>query len=371
MSSFDKKIFAFILLLFGGIVGLWSWEKFLKLPDFYDKTVYYIGTLSDEAGRLIAYDLEAKQKQFLTKEKEVVNEYLLVETKQDDRFIYYLSIPQKYFSNISLIREHQSLFSLDLNTGKTRKIRIPSDLDIFKIYPSVVNDKIYFEGEKNLWSYHPRKKQWRSVYAEIPLQDVQLSQASQLILGANPLENFGYTLLGIQEENKTETPIGNYYQNFGFSPDGSTFVLKQTPNQDVFSDQSFLVVFSADGTSKDILTDQGDIVQAVWKDSHHIIALIRDSDFRESIVMVDIENADVKTEILSGGGVQWIHYKNNVLWIVTEEEIGGLDYERDQGIQGLLDASSKLRKKHAIWSYDFKTDELREWPIEGFFPRQF
>lgn len=371
MSYLDKKVFALIILLFGGIVGLWNWEQHLKIPNFSNETVYYLGTQPDEAGKLIAYDPGTQQTHSLTKEKEVVNEYLLVESKQNDKFIYYLSVPKKYFSDKHLIREHQSLFSLDLSTGKKREIHIPNNVSISRAYPSVVNNRIYFEGEKNIWSYNLKNKKWNNVYSEIPLQDIQFSQTTQLILATNSLENFGYTLLSIQEENEIKKPIGNYYQNFGFSPDGTKFLLKQKPNQDIFSDQSFLVVFSADGTSKDILTDEGDIIQAVWKDDQHIIAVIRDEEFEESILLVSVEKPDSKTEILNGGSVQWVNYKDNTLWIVTEEEIGDLNYDKNGDIQGLLNAFAELEKKYTIWSYDFETDELLEWPIEGFFPRTF
>lgn len=372
MQPFERKIIGVLFALLGMIAGLWWWNQARQLPDFSAETVFYLGTTEAESGQLMAFDPTIEASYALTPKSHVVNQYVLYQRGADTKKVLYFSVPKSAFSSSQSIANNQTLYQLDLLSNKRRQIKLPPEASLTSLHPEIVNDSLFFESENHVWKYSLRQQQWYPVQPDIFLRNISLSAQSQLLLGANALENFGYLLTSLVDETQTQ-PVGNYFENFGFSPSGTKLLLKQKPDQDIFSDQSFLVVFNADGTAQNLLEDQGDALQAVWTSEEEIFVVLKDENFDKKLLQVSLEGEKKSADFLANKSIQWINFASETLWIVTEEQVANPTQAvvDSNDIQSLLDTFAQIEKRYQIWSYDLNTRELTEWPIQGFFPRIF
>ena len=127
MNSFDRKVALLLIFLMFVLGGLWFHEQSFQLPEFSDETIFYLGTEENERGKLMMFDPLNNQKHPLSKEKEVINQFMLYELNER-KYVYYLTIPEQKFSDDFSIVTYQDLYMFDLEAGKKRKINKPSNM---------------------------------------------------------------------------------------------------------------------------------------------------------------------------------------------------------------------------------------------------
>ncbi len=378
LFSFDRVVSLILLCCGVGILFLWIWEQTQQLPDFSSQTVVFMSTDEESAGRLAAFDPNTESITFLSPSSLIVNQFSLVRTPQEDTVIFYTAIRKRQWSGLRSIYKTQQLYSLHINTGKTRRIAVPYGVQLQTLYPWTANDMIFFEAQsdhaRSVWTYSFRRKTWKSLYEEFPLQNIAVSESSQLLVGANPFENFGFSLFPLQEDPDNIQPVGNYFQNFGFSSDGRHLLLKQKPDQDVFSPVSYIVIFSADGTATSVLQDIGEIIYATWSDDdNRLLAVIRDDSFQYHLFEWHRES-ETATRLYSfeDQTVSWMNVDGDFVWFVLESEKITDEFSGDyEDLQELLDVFATSEKIYTIVRYNQLTQKMETLPFSGLLPQSF
>ena len=369
MTKFDQKIALFCLLFLAGILGIWVWGQSRMMNEISEKTIFFVGARGDQAGKLMIYNPETDQTRALTRGQNIVNEYFLHQTPKGQKWVYSLEVAKKHFSDSTSILRHQRLFALELQTGKKREIPLPEGVEITKLLGQVVDGQVYAVSKTGIWRWHLQRRKWSNLYSDLPLQDASISGTGRMILAASERENLGYILLALDQTSPPK-PIGNFFQNFGFSPRGTQLLLKQKPEQDIFSDDSFLVVFGSEGTATEQLQNYGEIVAAVWGGEGLIFAIASDQNFEKTLLSLNLKTGEVVVRAEFGDlDVQWAEMGNGKIWITALTAPDFAELAESSSISETLDSLSPLLSM--VFSFDPATNQIKKWPFFGFFPRGF
>jgi hypothetical protein len=358
MKKFDLIFITVTLLLLGVIASLFRYEKSLRLPGFSDQTVLAISTEKNSSGQVLAYDKTNDTKIYLTDPNLTVDQFV-IDTRRSTSQLFYTSR-----SNLNTsIDQSLSLDRLDLKTGKKRAVKLPPDFWLLQLFPRVINDKLFVYGgkdsDRSWWYYSLKQKHWKPFYADIPWQQIQMSERTQLAVGVNPYDNFGYGIFSLIENPDSINLIGNFSLSFGFSPNGQQMLFQQKPERDVFANTSYLSVFRADGTSNDFFV-AGDfqVPLAVWASDNRIYLVKRWTDGSEALVLLDIDTAE-EQEIWhsSETEIQNLRFQDDHLWLTKQVLI--------------TDENGEPNWKHETLNYDASKSYFDTWPVEGITPYDY
>jgi hypothetical protein len=186
-----------------------------------------------------------------------------------------------------------------------------------------------------------------------------MSERTQLAVGVNPYDNFGYGIFSLIENPDSINLIGNFSLSFGFSPNGQQMLFQQKPERDVFANTSYLSVFRADGTSNDFFV-AGDfqVPLAVWASDNRIYLVKRWTDGSEALVLLDIDTAE-EQEIWhsSETEIQNLRFQDDHLWLTKQVLI--------------TDENGEPNWKHETLNYDASKSYFDTWPVEGITPYDY
>lgn len=362
MKKFNLIFLTISIALISIILGLFVYENSLALPNMSDETLFTLSMAVDTHGQVNAYDPIEDKTTWLTPRSQTVNQFVLVQNRKK-RELYYTTTP----TDISDLRydpnTQMSLHRLDLSSGKRRQISLPPGMVLQQLFSEVVNDKLFVYGgidsDRHWWYYSLKQQHWKKFYADIPWQQMNLSQTTQLAVAANPYDNFGYALFSLIENTETIQPIGNFSQNFGFSPDGSKIIFQQKPERNPFELTSYLTVFLSNGASKNFWEDTDyQIYQAVWMDNQTLLALKKWTNGSEALVQLDVESGE-EQEVLyrQEGVIEDIAWKKENLWI-TQKVLKP-------------DLIGDPRWSYEIVRYDPVKSLLNTLPMDGILPAKF
>lgn len=133
-----------------------------------------------------------------------------------------------------------------------------------------------------------------------------------------------------------------------------------------------MVRFNSDGSADEILQGQGDVIDTVWANDDFLYSVVQDENFKSTLISLDLKTNKVdEIASLADIDVQSLSFhRSNIL--IGGETCRSLDsYDKEGGIQDLLDAFSESEVAYPIFAYDTEEREFKKLSIQGFFPSQF
>lgn len=263
-----------------------------SLPKFSQNSVFFIHTNPEQNGQVGVKDFDLPQNnRTLTDTNVLVDQFLLWQHESQKKLFF---LGGKEPDKDSYEKPIKSLYELDLNTGKQRKIVHDAETIIEKIWLHPQNRWIILEKRKRddyerlITLYNLFNNQESPLPVSKPWVNFSFAPNQNQIVGLDTSKNIGYEIDTFWKPSKKETILGEYLENFGFSPNGKNILFSQLPNKDVFSLTNELVLINNKG-DKNIIFETAKISHALWVSDQKILVASKDEDLYSTIEILDLE----------------------------------------------------------------------------------
>lgn len=332
-----------------------------------DPTLLFVGSKGEEAGRILSYNFQEKTKKTLTPKELSVVDYQI---HPDKKRLIFLAIDREEEAAEKLPTEFQKLYELNFESGE---IELLADNDGFvNVYFSLSPDGNYLalyrvQVDKNrvfedsgLWFKAAEGRQWARFWKEDVIgYPFFFTPDSRYILST---DINGFLLIPLSESDEKPEFLGNFYNAYGFSPDGSMAIFNQLDGNNILSNQGYLLILRNDGTSERIAEGLGNSINPIFSSDSSTVYFQLTADMSDisqddnpvyHTYKYDIENKKVEQLF------------DDILY--SEKNISIDTY--NQKLIAERDLNFTPEREYELWILDTDTKKLEKLKLNGSLPK--